>query len=560
MKNVLKSRAAKSEIYNLTSASDRRVASTRETLDSPNSDLMSVAGQPLQAHKRCLRVLKFGGTSVADAHCIQKTIAIIFSAIQESAVVVVVSALCGVTNMLLEAGVRAETGDAYFVAAIFDELRRLHFNTAHLLLTSDESRTLITRKMEGILARGEELCRETIRRQELTLQTQDAISSVGERLSTLLVAAALAEYDLVGEAVDAVDLIVTDSYHGAAQPMMELTQKRSDARLRPLLKQGIIPVVTGFIGATTDGVLTTLGRGGSDYSATILAAALGADEVIIWTDVDGVLTSDPRLVSEATSIPELSYREAAELARFGAKVLHPKTMNPVMQLGIPLWIRNTFAPRNSGTKVSASPALSCGGVRAISALRDVACIKVCGPRFAAVSDVLVRAISALEAAHAELLMISHSSSQNDISFAVPLSVAETSVEALLSEFSKELADEVLGQITMNSNTSLIAIVGEKIHESPDVVGRTIRALSKEKVNILAVATGSSSCNFTFMISALNTKTALAAVHREFLLHSLNPRLDSHAVANRKTPTSNREHHEAKVVRPLKKPKRKSIAL
>ena len=199
---------------------------------------------------------------------------------------------------------------------------------------------------------------------ELTLRARDAISSLGERLSAPLVAAALASRGIEAEAIEATELVVTDSNHGAAEPQMETTRQRLRSPLRPLLQRGIVPVVTGCLGATAEGVLTTLGRGGSDYSATILGAALEADEVIIWTDVDGVLTADPRLVSGANTIPEISYSEAAELAFFGAKVLHQKALRPLMRSEIPVWICNTFAPERRGTKITPSGSQNSGGVKA----------------------------------------------------------------------------------------------------------------------------------------------------------------------------------------------------
>src|SRR6202041_4171554 len=188
----------------------------------------------------------------------------------------------------------------------------------------------------------------------------------GERLSAPLVAAALQECGVETEAIEATELIVTDGYHGAAEPAIDRTRERCEVRLRPLLQKGIVPVVTGFIGATPEGVLTTLGRGGSDYSATILGAALDADEVIIWTDVDGLMTADPRVVDGACTIPEISYREAAELARFGAKVLHPKTLRALTQCRVPLWIRNTFKPHSPGTRITPAGSAISGGVKGLT--------------------------------------------------------------------------------------------------------------------------------------------------------------------------------------------------
>ncbi len=199
---------------------------------------------------------------------------------------------------------------------------------------------------------------------------------------------------------------------------MELTREKAQARLRALLAQGIVPVVTGFIGATAEGRLTTLGRGGSDYSATILGAALDAGEIVIWTDVDGVLTADPRLVPEARTIPVISYREAAELAYFGAKVLHPKTLNPVMQAGITVWIRNSFAPERPGTKITPEGRSIGGGVKALTAIRDVTLIAVGGPGIVGLPDVVGRTFSTTADLRANVLLISQSSSQNDICFII----------------------------------------------------------------------------------------------------------------------------------------------
>ncbi len=319
-----------------------------------------------------LRIMKFGGTSVGDAGRIERVVEIITASSPQSKLVVVVSAMRGVTNKLIEAASRAEAGDRKTVASIFDDLRKQHITAAGLLIQSMQERERICRQIEEILQEGEHLCHGTILLRELTLRSRDAISSLGERLSSPLVAATLASRGVAAEAVDAAELIVTDGIHGAAEPQMDATRERCEARLRPLLGWGVVPVVTGFFGATAEGVLTTLGRGGSDYSATILGAAMDADEVVIWTDVDGVLTSDPRQVSGVCTIPEISYLEAAELAHFGAKVLHPRALRPVMRSDIPIYICNTFAPERPGTKITPGGAHNGGGVKALTAISDVA--------------------------------------------------------------------------------------------------------------------------------------------------------------------------------------------
>jgi aspartokinase/homoserine dehydrogenase 1 len=310
---------------------------------------------------------------------------------------------------------------------------------------------------------------------------------------------------------------VTNSCFGGAEPLMDLTRDRCESLLRPMLQRGVIPVVTGFIGATVDGELTTLGRGGSDYSATILGAALHADEVVIWTDVDGVLTSDPRIVPGACTIPEISYREAAELAYFGAKVLHPKTLRPLIQSEIPLWIRNTFSPEGPGTKVTGEGSSINGGVKALTAFSDAVLIRVCGPAIAGVPNLLGRTFTAAAAARAEVLLILQSSSQNEVRFVVPSAVAKDTVEALRGEFAKNLADEPEDHITLDTTIGVMTVVGQNMRHVSSVIRRTISALERENVNIIAFAQGSSECNISFVVSKEDVKAALVTAHAEFQL-------------------------------------------
>jgi len=311
-----------------------------------------IHGPHRERAKKSLRVMKFGGTSVADGPCISRVAHIVQDSVRESHVVVVVSAMSSVTSKLVEAAAQSEAGNRRQVATIFEELRERHSSVASALIHSPQQRQRLSRKMHELFQAADVLCEDVLLRGELTLPACDSITGLGERLSILLVAAVLTEQEVANEPIEATELIVTDACHGAAEPLMDLTRERCEARLRPLLLRGIVPVVTGFIGATVDGVLTTLGRNSSDYSGTILGAALDADEVTLWTDVDGILTADPRIVPGARSIPEMSYREACALAEMGAKVLHPKTLRPIMQRGIPLLIRNTFAPDRPGTMIT----------------------------------------------------------------------------------------------------------------------------------------------------------------------------------------------------------------
>ncbi len=468
-----------------------------------------------------LQVMKFGGTSVGDATCIARAAQIIAKGAREKACVAVVSAMSGVTNRLIEAANKAQTGDATAAIAIIDALRTQHETALVSLSQKEEARAQVREKLGEVLAEGRRLCEGTALLRELTPRALDAISSLGERLSAPLVSAAVKELGLPSEAIEATELIVTDAFPGGAEPQMDLTHEKSQALILPLLEKGIVPIVTGFIGATAGGQLTTLGRGGSDYSATILGAAICADDVIIWTDVDGVLTADPRLVSEARTIPVISYREAAELAYFGAKVLHPKTLKPVVQAAIPVWIRNSFQPERLGTKITPEGRSIGGGVKALTAIRDVTLISVGGPGIVGVPDVVGRTFSTTAEVRANVLLISQSSSQNDICFIVSAADAQTTVEAMKKEFMNDLAHQTVEHITVDPNIAIVAVVGENMRGTPGVAGRTFNSMGRESVNIIAIAQGSSESNISFVIEEKNVKTALLALHREFGLEKSN---------------------------------------
>jgi aspartate kinase len=462
-----------------------------------------------------LQVMKFGGTSVGDAGCIARTAQIVAAAAKQNPCIAVVSAMSGVTNRLIAAAQKAATGDSNEGGELVKLLRAQHATALESLLKDPEDRQRVMQKLDVVLGEAKRLCDGTALLRELTPRTLDEVSSLGERLSAPLVAEAIKTLRLRSESIEATELIVTDAFHGGAEPRMDLTRERAQARLCPLLAQGIVPVVTGFIGATVDGKLTTLGRGGSDYSATILGAAMDAAEVVIWTDVDGVLTADPRLVAEARTIPVISYREAAELAYFGAKVLHPKTLNPVMEAAITVSIRNSFAPEKAGTKITPEGRSIGGGVKALTAIRDVALIAVGGPGIVGVPDVVGRTFSTTADLRANVLLISQSSSQNDICFIVAAPDAARTVEALRKEFAHDLAHHKVEHVTVVSNIAIVAVVGENMRGTPGVAGRTFAALGREDINLIAIAQGSSESNISFVVEEQAVKKALIATHKEF---------------------------------------------
>jgi aspartokinase/homoserine dehydrogenase 1 len=465
-----------------------------------------------------LCVMKFGGTSVGDAACVGRASAIVKSAATQGRVVVVVSAMSGVTNRLIQAAHRAEAGEQDSLPALIDELGRQHTTALEALVQDPQKRAPIAAARRQVLDELDRLLRGTSLLRELTPRALDAISGIGERLSASLVAGAIAELGVPSIAVSATEVIVTDPHHGRAEPLMAPTRSRAQARLRPLLEQGVVPVVTGFIAATLDGIQTTLGRGGSDYSATILGAALDADETVIWTDVDGVKTADPRLVPEARTIPEISYNEAAELAYFGAKVLHPNTLRPVTAAGVPVWIRNSFAPEKPGTKITAQGMPTGGGVKALTAIRDVTMVTVGGPGIVGLADVLARSFAATAETRTNVFLVSQSSSQNDICFVISSADEKRALKALRDAFAPEIDEQTVDHVSANSDIAIVAVVGENMRGIPGVAGRTFTALGRESVNIMAIAQGSSEYNISLVVQESAMQRALTALHQEFRLH------------------------------------------
>jgi aspartokinase/homoserine dehydrogenase 1 len=464
-----------------------------------------------------LCVMKFGGTSVGDADCIRRAALIVKSAAAQSPVVVVVSAMSGVTNRLIDGANRAKAGQGDFLPGLIADLRKQHTTALEALVSDPKRRAETAAALHLALAELERLLQGILLLTELTARTLDAISGIGERLSTPLLTGTLQELGVPAVAVPATELIVTDAHHGRAQPLMAHTRERSVKRLQPLLDQGVVPVVTGFIGATVDGVQTTLGRGGSDYSATILGAALGAHETIIWTDVDGVKTADPRLVPEARTIPEISYSEAAELAYFGAKVLHPNTLRPVTAAGVPVLIRNSFAPEKPGTRITTRGLSNGGGVKALTAIRDVSLITVGGPGIVGLTDVLSRSFAATAALRVNVLFVSQSSSQNDICFVIPAADQVRTVQALRAAFAPELAEHTVEHVLADPHVAVVAVVGENMRGIPGIAGRTFSVLGRDGVNIIAIAQGSSEYNISLVIEDSSMQRCLASLHKEFQL-------------------------------------------
>jgi aspartate kinase len=469
-----------------------------------------------------MRVLKFGGTSVGSADAFGQVAKIVANARQhDREVIVVTSAMSGVTDILITAARAAAAGDRRPYREARDELMAKHQMVAGQLVNDGVERAALGRLFESRLAAFERLCRSVEVLGELTARGLDVISGTGERLAAPLLAAVLRANGVAAEWVDASEIIVTTNQFGGADPIMDPTARHAKSRLSPLLQGGVVPVVTGFVGATEEGISTTLGRGGSDYSAAILGAALDADEVQIWTDVSGIMTADPRIVPHARTIAEISYIEAAELAFYGAKVLHPKTILPSVERGIALRVLNTFDPGHPGTLIVREPKPSKDVAKAISVIKGLTMVTVEGRGMLGVPGIAARTFSAVARANANVLMISQSSSEQSISFVIRESERDAVVAQLQGEMARELASQHIDQVRPLDGIVIVAIVGAAMKGTPGIAARIFGALGEAEINVIAIAQGSSECNISLVIARGDADEAVRKIHDAFRLNEAN---------------------------------------
>jgi aspartate kinase len=458
-----------------------------------------------------LLVMKFGGTSVGNAQAIAALAAIVRE--QKAAwdrVAVVVSAMSGVTDLLIRGAHTAAAGDSQTFVTIAAQLREKHAAALAELAHGDDA---VAGEIMRLIDEFELLCRSVLVLGEVTPRALDAISGLGERMSARLVAAALRARGDAAQAVDASAMIVTTADFGNAVPIYPQTRDGIREHLLPLIEQGVVPVVTGFIGATASGALTTLGRGGSDYSGAIVGAALDADEVAIYTDVDGVMTTDPRMAREARIISALSYAEMAELAYFGAKVLHPRTIRPVVERGIPLRIRNTFNAEHQGTLIVRDAEPDGRAVKAVSAVKNMSLITVEGRGMIGVPGVAARTFGAVASVGANVLMISQASSEQSICFIVPSHTTPAVVAALEDHLRQEIARRDIDRINPCDGVVIVTAVGAGMRDTPGVASRVFGALAEEHINVIAIAQGSSECAISVVVRDGDADAAVRAVHR-----------------------------------------------
>ncbi len=471
-------------------------------------------------------VMKFGGTSLGDGEAINRAVDIVIQTLKDKGggIVVVVSAMSGVTDTLLSAATSAAQGDAETFHRARGALSDRHRLALTEVINYEEARLQLMEEVEALLSDFESLCRSIHVLGELTTRGSDAVASLGEKLTARILAAALRDRGERATAIEATEAIVTNGRHGSATPLMDETREMAQARLVPLLAQGVIPVVTGFIAATKDGVTTTLGRGGSDYTAAILGACLDSDEVWLWTDVDGVMTADPRVVPEARTLPEISYAEAAELSYFGAKVLHPKAILPAVERGIPLRIVNTFNPpippylggkEGEGTLIVAEARPSELAVKGITSIEGLSLVTVEGRGMLGVPGIAARVFTAVAQEGISVLMISQSSSEQNICFVIRQEAVEDALRALEAAFELELVRRNVDRIGAQNEVAIVAVVGAGMRGTPGIAAKVFGALGKRGVNVISIAQGSSEYNISFVVDEGDMEDAVRYIHQEF---------------------------------------------
>ena len=461
--------------------------------------------------------MKFGGSSVADASRIKSVADIVLSKAEneETGPVVVVSAMKGVTDILLSAAAAAESGDNLYKKLILD-LKQKHHQAVKVLVSDNSIGVTLLIKIDAILDELAEILHGVELVKECSPRTGDLISGFGERLSSLLTSAHINNRGVPCEAVDAREIIRTDDAHGRAA--VDFKTSGELIRKRIVTGSGNTPIyiVTGFIASTSQGVATTLGRNGSDYTASILGAALDADSVEIWTDVDGILTADPRIVPEAWVIDEISFQEAMELSFFGAEVIHPFTLRPVIEKNLPVFIKNTMNPSAPGTRIARNAAPKDRPITGIASVDDVSMITIEGGGMVGMPGIASRIFASVARTGANIIMITQASSEHSVCLVCRREEALIAAEGLEKDLSDTLHSGIIRSIRLNDGLEIVAVIGENMQGQPGLSGKLFSALGDTGVNILAIAQGSTELNISFVIKGDDKNTAITAIHRAFL--------------------------------------------
>jgi len=458
-----------------------------------------------------MQVLKFGGTSVANAENIRKVISIVSAAKEKDKTVVIVSALGGVTDLLLSASSLAAEGDETYKEKLA-VIEQRHLDAVKQLIPVAQQSQLLS-LVKKSCNELEDICSGIFLLRELTARSKDRIGSYGEWLSSRIIASALQSMNVDVVWKDSRELIVTNSNFTAAEVDFGATAEKIKQFFSSAESQ--LFLLPGFIAADKKGITTTLGRGGSDYTAAILAASVDAANLEIWTDVSGMMTADPRLTANARIIPRISYQEAMELSHFGAKVIYPPTIQPVMNKGIPVRIRNTFAPQDEGTLIETLPHRNGNIVRGISSINNIALLSLEGSGMIGIPGFSKRLFEALSSERINVVLITQSSSEHSICVAVDASSAATAKQVVDAAFANEITLQKVEPLLIENELSIAALVGENMKSHPGISGRMFSAMGKNGVNIRAIAQGSSEKNISAVISTKDVRKAINVLHEEF---------------------------------------------
>jgi aspartokinase/homoserine dehydrogenase 1 len=458
-----------------------------------------------------MQVLKFGGTSVANGENINKVVALVREAIKKDRTILVVSALGGITDLLIEAGFSAAAGDESYREKL-RLVEQRHLETVRDLLPITHQSSLLS-LVKTRCNELEDICSGVFLLSELSARTQDKIVSYGELLSSRIVSARFQGLEVENTWKDSRELIQTDSRFGYAAVDFSQTNEKISSFFGSA--KGSLFILPGFIASDSNGITTTLGRGGSDYTAAILAAAVNASFVEIWTDVSGMMTADPRLVSNVKLIPHISYQEAMELSHFGAKVIYPPTIQPVMTKGIPVWIKNTFAPSDPGTVIEFSSRKNGGGIRGISSIGKIALLSLEGSGMVGIPGFSKRLFEALSNERINVILITQGSSEHSICVGIDEENALAAKEAVDLAFQHEIVTGKVEPLIIEDKLSIIALVGDQMKSHPGVSGKMFGALGRNGVNVRAIAQGSSERNISAVVAAGDVKKAINTLHEEF---------------------------------------------
>jgi len=462
-----------------------------------------------------MKVLKFGGTSVANPTNILKVIDIVKGKIYDDNVLTVVSALGGVTNSIVECGQLALARDLKYEMKVHD-IEAKHIETAQQLIDNGKLREIIG-EIKTLATELKDICHGIYLLNEISLKTKDYLLSFGERLSAIIIAQAFNSRGIETVHIDARDLIITDENFGNANVNFDLSYFNIREKLIGLGKNVI---VNGFIALSSKKRATTLGRGGSDYTAAIIASAINASVLEIWTDVNGVMTADPNIVSSAYTLERLSYEEAMELSHFGAKVIYPPTLQPVLKKGIPVLIKNTFAPEEKGTLISKEIDPTGRAVKGLSHIDDVALLTLTGGGMIGVSGIASRLFSMLSQNKINVIFITQASSEHTITIGINQNNVDNAVELLNVEFASEMKLNKIDEVHVDEKLSIVALVGDNMKESIGLSGKAFHALGTNGVNVRAIAQGSTERNISIVIKKDDIKKALNVLHESFFLSEL----------------------------------------